>query len=46
MDNRLGSLETGKLADFVVLSDDPTQLDTPRIAQLKAERVFVDGNEV
>lgn len=41
-----GSLEAGKVADFVVLSDDPTKLDTMAIARLKAERVFVNGVEV
>ena len=45
-EHRVGSLEVGKLADFVVLSDDPTKLDAAAIAQLKAERVFVGGVEV
>ena len=43
VDDRLGSLEAGKLADFVVLSDDPTKLDAPAIANLRAEQVFVSG---
>jgi predicted amidohydrolase YtcJ len=41
-----GSLEAGKVADFVVLSDDPTKLDAKAIASLKAERVFVAGEQV
>jgi predicted amidohydrolase YtcJ len=41
-----GSLEIGKVADFVVLSDDPTKLDASAIAKLKAERVFVNGVEL
>ncbi len=45
MEDRLGSLEAGKLADFVVLSDDPTRLDAQAIKRLKAERVFVGGVE-
>ena len=45
-EDRLGSLEAGKLADFVVLSDDPTRLDAAGIADLRAERVFVGGAEV
>jgi predicted amidohydrolase YtcJ len=40
---RVGSLEPGKLADFVVLSDDPTKLDAQAIAQLRAEQIFVGG---
>jgi predicted amidohydrolase YtcJ len=40
---RLGSLAPGKLADFVILSADPTTLDAPSIAALKAEHVFVGG---
>ncbi len=45
-EDRVGSLETGKLADFVVLSDDLTRLDANGIGQLRAERVFVGGEEV
>ena len=44
-EHRVGSLESGKLADFVVLSDDPTMLDANAIRQLKAERVFIAGVE-
>jgi predicted amidohydrolase YtcJ len=43
MDDRLGSLEVGKLADFVVLSSDPTKLDAAGIARLSAEQVYVGG---
>lgn len=45
-EHRVGSLEAGKLADFVVLSGDPTKLDAEGIRKLKAERVFVGGAEV
>ena len=44
-EHRVGSLEARKLADFVVLSGDPTKLDADGIRQLHAERVFVGGNE-
>jgi predicted amidohydrolase YtcJ len=44
-EHRVGSLEAGKLADFVVLSGDPTQLSAAEIAQLHAERVFIGGEE-
>jgi predicted amidohydrolase YtcJ len=43
---KVGSLEAGKLADFVVLSDDPTTLNAPAIAQLKALDVYVAGKKV
>lgn len=45
-EHRLGSLEAGKLADFVVLSGDPARLTADGIRQLSAERVFVGGVEV
>jgi predicted amidohydrolase YtcJ len=41
-----GSLAPGKVADFVVLSDDPTRLAADQIERLRAERVFVAGQEV
>ncbi len=44
--DRVGSLEAGKLADFVVLSGDPTRLDADGIAALRAEQVFVGGEPV
>ena len=43
MDERLGSLEIGKLADFVVLSDDPTKLEAAGIARMRPVDLFVDG---
>ena len=46
VDDRLGSLEVGKLADFVVLSGDPTKLDASAIANLRAEQVFINGARV
>ena len=43
MDDRLGSLEVGKLADFVVLSHNPTQCTASQILALRAEKVFING---
>lgn len=40
-----GSLEAGKVADFVILSADPTRLDAASLSKLTAERVFVGGLE-
>jgi predicted amidohydrolase YtcJ len=34
-EDRKGSLEVGKLADFVILSDDPTSVDPETLADLK-----------
>jgi predicted amidohydrolase YtcJ len=45
-ETNVGSLEPGKLADFVVLSDDPTKLDAERIRQLRADEVYVNGKRV
>jgi predicted amidohydrolase YtcJ len=41
-----GSLDAGKVADLVVLSDDPTKLDAAGIARLSAQQVFVAGKAV
>ena len=46
MEDRTGSLEAGKLADFVVLSDDPTKLNAKEIRAMRAEHVFVNGREL
>lgn len=45
-EGRVGTLAPGMLADFVVLSDNPTKLDAEGIAKLKAEQVFVGGQLV
>ena len=45
-EHRAGSLEAGKLADFVVLSDDPTKLPADQIRRIRAEQVFVGGKRV
>lgn len=41
-----GSLETGKLADLVVLENDPTKVDPSTIIDIKIERTMVDGKWV
>jgi predicted amidohydrolase YtcJ len=43
---RIGSLESGKIADFVILSADPTHLDAAGIRTLRAEQVFVGGDGI
>nr|WP_298928686.1 amidohydrolase [uncultured Allomuricauda sp.] len=41
-----GSIEAGKFADFVILSDDIMTMPVDGIPNLKAEQVFVGGNQV
>ncbi len=40
-----GSIEVGKVADFVILSDDPTAVDPETLAELEV-LVTVKGDEV
>ena len=39
-----GSIEVGKLADFVILSDDPTNVSPDRIKDIAVQMTFIDGN--
>lgn len=41
-----GSLEPGKVADFVVLNDDITQLSAAQILKLRAEQVWIAGKNI
>ena len=42
-EDRKGSIETGKLADFVILSDDPTAVDPETLADLEVLVTIKDG---
>jgi predicted amidohydrolase YtcJ len=46
LEKSLASLEIGKLADFVVLSENPTDMSADEIRRLKAEQVFIGGKLV
>jgi predicted amidohydrolase YtcJ len=43
MEHRIGSLEVGKLADFVVLAADPLNVESGEIHQIVVEQTFVNG---
>jgi hypothetical protein len=45
-DDVKGSIEPDKLADFVVLSDDPTAVDPDEIHEIEVERTFLAGEQV
>lgn len=44
--DRMGSLEVGKLADFTVLSDDPTQVEPKNIINLQVTQTWRNGQPV
>ena len=41
-----GSIEAGKLADFVVLAEDPHEVEPDRIKEIEVVRTFVGGEPV
>lgn len=45
-EDRLGTLEVGKLADFVILSDDPLTIPQARLAGITVEQTIVAGKVV
>ncbi|WJS03288.1 amidohydrolase [Roseibium aggregatum] len=45
-ENEKGSIEVGKLADFVLLSEDPTAIDPEKLAGIKIEGTVKGGNLV
>ncbi len=45
-ENEKGSIEPGKFADFVILSDDIMTMPIDSVPNLKAEQVFVGGKQM
>lgn len=41
-----GSLEVGKLADMIVLSEDILTMDPMRLSEVKVEQTYIDGEQV
>jgi predicted amidohydrolase YtcJ len=45
-EDRYGSLEVGKVADMVVLAEDPLSCDLDRLKDIRVDRTFLAGREV
>ena len=44
-DKERGSLEAGKIADMVILSDNPYTMDADKLSTLKVEKLLLGGKE-
>ena len=45
-EHEVGSLEAGKLADFVVLEKDPRKVDPDTIKDIRVVETWMDGRQV
>ncbi|MFS4493949.1 amidohydrolase [Maribacter sp. 2308TA10-17] len=45
-ENRKGTLEAGKLADFIILSEDLTKIDPIKIREVKVLQTYVGGKKL
>jgi predicted amidohydrolase YtcJ len=45
-EHEVGSLEKGKLADFVILDKDPRRVDPERIKDIAVLETWMDGEQV
>ena len=45
-DHEIGSLEKGKLADFVILESDPRKVEPTRISNIKVSETWMNGKQV
>ena len=46
MEEKLGSLEEGKLADFIIVSDDPFEGDEKELREIKVLETYLGGERV
>ncbi len=46
MENEIGSIETGKLADLVVLDDNLFEIDSDKIWKVKPAAVLMEGEVI
>jgi predicted amidohydrolase YtcJ len=44
-ENERGSLETGKIADMVILNKNPLAMDPPDLLELKVEQLYLQGKK-
>lgn len=45
-EGEIGSLEVGKLADFVILAQNPREVAADQISEIEVEQTWMDGNRV
>jgi predicted amidohydrolase YtcJ len=43
LDDRIGSIEVGKFADFCVMDDDPTEIDPARLKDVRIAGTVLGG---
>lgn len=46
LENKIGSLEKGKYADFIILDKNPFNTPTSELDKIQIEQTFVNGNKV
>ena len=45
-EDKIGSLEKGKYADFIIVDKNPLTINTNNLSNIKILNTFVNGNEV
>ena len=45
-DDKMGSLEAGKKANFIVIDKDPCKISPDKLSEIKVEAVIFDGKLV